>query len=709
MVIKNILLKLFLFAIITLLIIKKGYTQSEKESNKIIDSLTLVIKHKPQTLKAASAYISLSEILYLSNADTIKPLCDSALAITNIYLDSEISGEREEALRLRAQALNNLGYVYDNFGNKAKALEFYLEGLKIREKINDKRGMGESFNNIGAIYKSQRNVEKALEFYEKSLSIREENGDKKGVATVLNNLAVLFDENNNEKKALEIYLSSLKLYEELGDKTGISNIEYNLGVIYYNLGDNYKARDYYLKSLQKREEIDDKKGIAIALLSIGTIELDKNQLKQAKKYGETSLEIAKKLGFPETISASANLLYKIYCAENNWKEALKMLELYTEMQEVLFSEEQIQTALRAELNYEFEKKEQASLLEQEKKDALALEELKKQKIQRNGFIAGFALMMALAGVSFRNFRNKRKAHQLIAHQKEIVEEKNNSIIASINYAKRIQEALLKEVAHISELIPHHFILFKPKDIVSGDFYWSCIKKVKSPGVVIDSKQANKSQEEASEKSYLYLAAVDCTGHGVPGAFMSMLGIAFLNEISAREELLTPGEMLDLLREKVIKELSQEGQNASSFGVKDGMDMSLIRIELNNFNNLSEAVSIEFAGANNPIYIINKISNELKEIKGDKQPIGFYHNQQKFANHSISLTKDESIYIFTDGYADQFGGEKGKKFKYNRLKELLVSIQQRNMQEQKLILEDTIETWKGNLEQVDDICMIGIKR
>jgi ligand-binding sensor domain-containing protein len=256
---------------------------------------------------------------------------------------------------------------------------------------------------------------------------------------------------------------------------------------------------------------------------------------------------------------------------------------------------------------------------------------------------------------------------------KVVEEKNKDILDSIHYAKRIQEALLKEEGHTSKHLPEHFVLFMPKDIVSGDFYW------------------------AMEKGkHWYVAAVDCTGHGVPGAFMSMLGMSFLNDILSGNQLLSPSEILDQLCNKVVKELRQTGESGGS---KDGMDISLIRIDL-------ITRELQWAGANNALNIIQ--NGQLYEIKADKQPIGYYPEQKPFTNHVIQLQANECVYIFTDGYADQFGGPKGKKFKYKQLEDLIFANHNLPAEEQKMLLKKTFIDWKGNLEQIDDVCVIGIK-
>lgn len=271
----------------------------------------------------------------------------------------------------------------------------------------------------------------------------------------------------------------------------------------------------------------------------------------------------------------------------------------------------------------------------------------------------------------------------INQQKEEIESKNKDITDSINYAKRIQDSILPGESKLKAHYPDSFILFKPKDIVSGDFYWF-------------------SEIVNGEKKKIIYAAADCTGHGVPGAFMSMIGNSLLNQIVNEKGIDSPALILDQLRKGIIKALNQTNSGES----KDGMDIALCSIERLDNNEFQ----IEYSGANNPLWILNQESEQfLLETKADKQPIGIYQAEQKpFTNHSFILPKASSIYIFTDGYADQFGGPKGKKFKYLQLKELLISLKNSSMDDQKNILNQTFEHWKGAEEQVDDICVIGIR-
>jgi sigma-B regulation protein RsbU (phosphoserine phosphatase) len=297
----------------------------------------------------------------------------------------------------------------------------------------------------------------------------------------------------------------------------------------------------------------------------------------------------------------------------------------------------------------------------------------KQK-HRNFFFITFGLIALVSVITFSRFRVKKKAAKELEQKNRIIEEKNKDIVDSINYAKRIQEALLPEANDFKKAFSDSFVLLKPKDIVSGDFYWI-------------SDQGNK----------IFLAAADCTGHGVPGAFMSMIGNAFLNEIIKEKNIHDTNEILDELRRMIIAALKQDHGNS-----RDGMDIALVSILTKEGKQ-----TLHFSGANNPVWHFRK--GAFTEFKADKQPIGINAVENKpFTVQTLELLPGDSIYLFSDGYADQFGGKDGKKFRYKPLRELLERSQEKSMSEQKQLLISTIESWKGDLEQVDDILVMGIK-
>ena len=278
-----------------------------------------------------------------------------------------------------------------------------------------------------------------------------------------------------------------------------------------------------------------------------------------------------------------------------------------------------------------------------------------------------------AELAKQNTRLEQFNHEL-AEQKELIELKNKDITDSINYAKRIQQALLPHTKQIEENLKESFILFKPRDIVSGDFYWF-----------------TKTQ------THIIIALADCTGHGVPGALMSMIGLNLLNQIVNDQKVNTPAKVLTLLDEKIYSSLNKNSQTEHS---SDGMDISLCAI------NLSDN-TMQFAGANRPILIHR--DGKLIEHKPNKFPIGgLYTNDKQFTDVDIQLKENDIIYFFTDGFVDQFGGEKGKKLKYSAFKEILQEVANYKLEKQNQLINDKFEFWKGDLEQLDDVCVMGIK-
>ena len=278
------------------------------------------------------------------------------------------------------------------------------------------------------------------------------------------------------------------------------------------------------------------------------------------------------------------------------------------------------------------------------------------------------IIVALLFFVYKNYNEKNKANIIITEQKNIVESKQKEILDSISYARKIQSALLANKEFMDENIKDNFVFYKPKDIVSGDFYWA-------------TQHHNK----------FYLAVCDSTGHGVPGAFMSLLNIGFLNEAIKEKNIEQPNEILNHVRHRLIESISNNGQ--------DGMDAILVC-----FDKINKTIT--YAAANNQPFIVR--GNELLVLPKDKMPVGKGENTKSFTLHTIDLKENDTLYLYTDGYADQFGGEKGKKFKSKQLQDLLVSIANQPMEIQKQKLNDSFKNWKGLLEQVDDVCIVGIK-
>jgi PAS domain S-box-containing protein len=294
-------------------------------------------------------------------------------------------------------------------------------------------------------------------------------------------------------------------------------------------------------------------------------------------------------------------------------------------------------------------------------------------------VAPFAGRPAIV-IYARDIRERIRLENEINKQREMIEEKNKDITSSIEYSKRIQRSVFIEPGKLKELAPESFIFFKPRDIVSGDFYW--FTKVETSG----------------SNNVLAVAAVDCTGHGVPGAFMSIIGHSLLNQTVENPDVRTAAEALNYINREIKKTLNQK---ADETPIRDGMDMALCIIDF-------DSRKLNFAGANNPAYIVR--GQALIELKANKQPITASSDSVSypFLDQSFDLEPGDTIYLFTDGYADQFGGPRGKKFMYKRFKETLTGFQENSMEEQKSLLYYAFEAWRGELEQVDDVLVIGIR-
>jgi tetratricopeptide (TPR) repeat protein len=600
-----------------------------------------------------------------------------------------------------AAALHNIGLVYKNQGDIPKALEYCSKSLKIREAIKDQQGIASSLNNIAIIYEDQGDASKALEYYNKSLEIKKAIDDKDGIATSYNNIGSFYKHQNDFKKALEYQTKGLKIREERGDKEGVANSLNNIGALYNSMKDVPKALEYTTKSLKIYQEIGDKDGISTSLVNLGSLYFKQQNYSKALNFTIKGMELSKEIGFPESIKIAAERLNAIYKITGNYKAALDNYELYIVMRDSITNQENKKASIKSQFKYEYDKKAAADSVKVAEEKKIVAVQLKQEKTQRFALYGGLALVLVFAGFMFNRFRVTQKQkniielkeketqqqNEIITIQKHLVEEKHKEITDSINYAERIQRSFLATEKQLNENLSNYFVLFKPKDVVSGDFYWS-------------AKLSNGN---------FALATADSTGHGVPGAIMSLLNVTSLEK--AIEHYTNPADILNHTRQTIIERLKKDG---SEEGGKDGMDCSLLVFDFTNKQLL-------IAAANNPVWIIrSNPSNEgarqlaggdveLIEIKPDKMPVGKNDKQdQSFTTHTVELQKGDTIYTLTDGFPDQFGGDKGKKFMSKKLKELLLANVHLPIAQQKELLDSTFKNWVGNLEQVDDVTVIGIK-
>ena len=601
-----------------------------------------------------------------------------------------------------ARHLTNIGSVYLAQADYPKALDYYFKALKMIEELKDKNGISTILINIGGVFLAQSDYPKALDYYFKALKLDEELGDKQGTAILLGNMGLIYYQQASEakteqeisgkaalfKKALDYYFKALKIEEELKDKDITASFLCNVGVVYYDQANEEKSRKkfvtadslfhkalyYDLKTLKLMEELGSKNGIAACSGNVGTVYTSLGKYKEAEEYLQRALKLSTEINSLSIIKDEHQYLSELYQQMHQQDKALYHYKKYIQAKDSIFNEDNTRKTVRSEMNFEFEKKQAIEKAEQEKQNVITQQEKQKQKIILT-LVSCFLLIVAIfASFMFNRWRITQK-------QKLIIEKQKEKIVDSITYAQLIQQSILLEESEIRKILPECFIYFQPKDIVSGDFYWCS---------VINDK--------------IILAAVDCTGHGVPGAFMSMIGNTLLNQIVNEKQITTPSEILRLLNLEVIESLHQHKDGALS---KDGMAIALCSIDYKNS-------TLEYAGAQNPLYIVT--DNDITVVNADGYGIGSneLRNKKKnsstadYTNHIISIKKDMSIFLFSDGYTDQFGGEKRKKFGTKKFRELLLNNQQLSMQKQKELIIKAHQDWKGSTTQIDDILVIGIK-
>jgi serine phosphatase RsbU (regulator of sigma subunit) len=470
---------------------------------------------------------------------------------------------------------------------------------------------------------------------------------------------------------------SLEMKLAIGDSLSASTTMNNLAMYYRDIGETEKALDYFSRGLRIKKTVNDYTGIAIAYQNLGELYIKQNKFNIGIDYYKQSLEQAILSRSKQLMSFSYLLLAKTYYDHGDYKIAYDNCMLYANIKDSVFNENTAKNLDEIESKYENEKK--AILIASLEKEKIAQNE--KQNLIVISSVLGFLAMLVIILIVFKNYRQKKKDHSIISEQKNILFEKNREITDSITYAKRLQDAILPPSSLIDEKLPNSFIVFQPKDVVSGDFYWM-----------------------ESINDLTIFAVADCTGHGVPGAMVSVVCSNALNRAVKEFKLIEPAKVLDKVRELVI-ETFRTGTKTGEVNIediKDGMDISLCVLN-------TKTYELEYSGANNPLWILRKGNIEIEEIKADKQPIGVYLSDKKpFTNHKVKLNTGDSIYLFSDGFADQFGGEKGKKLKYKPFKNILISIRDKSLNEQHDHLIKAFDNWKGEMEQIDDVCIMSVK-
>ena len=568
---------------------------------------------------------------------------DSAMVYFQESLD--LSLLRNDSLYL-SKTYNNLGVLSFNIDDYEKGLEYFSQSANIEMLIGETSAAISSFINIGAIYIMLEDFDNAETYLSQALELAMELDDPAVLAHAHINYGTLKKKQEDVIMAKQHFFNAVDIFKDEGDWLGVSEVYGNLAVLYEDLGDAemaMKYNDFSLKYLLKlNNPLPDEMS---------------DSYMRAANFFELKGEYRKSLEY-----------YKL---SKTWSDSAQILLNQTFMLE---TQEKYNTERTERENELLASKNRVADLELQKRQ----DELTTSRIIIWSSILGLGLLMVIVFTLYNRNKIKQQANNKLTQAYAIINEKNEDITSSIQYASKIQEALLPTKENRS-LFKDSFVILMPRDIVSGDFYWY-----------------SKVDDE------LIFAAVDCTGHGVPGAFMSMIGNTFLHQIVNEKKVTTPSEILNELREKVINALITEGDGKMR---KDGMDMSICTLN-------QKTNKVQFAGANNPAYICQ--SGEMRILKGDKMPVGYTHGEStSFQNQEMQLSEGDAIYLFSDGYADQFGGDpkikaSGKKMKYKPFRNLLHKNHTLAMSEQKELLLDIFHNWKGDFEQVDDVLVIGVR-
>lgn len=597
-----------------------------------------------------------------------------------------------DSLKMQKQiglAYRRIGDDYYELANYNKAVEFIFREIKIEEALGEKQLLSGAYLNLGNVYRVMEDYAHAEMYYLKSFDIKSEIKDSMGIANCYNNLGLIYRKKNDYKKALVIYHKSLTIYENLKNTKGIIRSYTNIGVAYKYLKNYSNAMIYFKQAFNLARKNNKQSYLANLYNNIAQLHIIQNQPNNAIPLLDSSVVISTRENSIEDLYTAHEYLSKAYNLTKNFEKAYKNHVLYKHLHDSIYNDENSKAISDLRTQFEVEKKEieVKAVSEAEQKKLKDLAEVQKTK----GIIIIVAVAFLLCvtvvflWILFKRFSITNRQKEIIEKQKEILSEKQGEIIDSITYAKRLQLAILPSLSRLKKYLPNSFVLYKPKDIVAGDFYWL-------------------HHITEGNKEIVFVAAADSTGHGVPGAMVSVVCSNALNRAVKEFGMLNTGEILDKTRELVLETFSKSGDE-----IKDGMDISLCKLVFD--KDEKQTVSGQWSGANNSLWYAHLLSNnvyDMKSIKADKQSIGFVEDFKPYQTHHLDLKKGEVIYLLTDGFADQFGGDKGKKFKSKPLSDLLLSCAHLNTDEQEKVISTAFETWKGNLDQVDDVTIIAIR-
>lgn len=681
-------------------------TDGDQEKSKVYLEIADTLKNLKAHSNALGFYEQSLEIE--QNQGNRENVADILKNIGDVYLDSGLYNSSienyEKSLDLKedlgdkggvSDALSNIGNVYETTYDLNRAIDYYEKSAEVKDNIDDKDGLSDIMDNIGNIYYRQQYLEKSIDSYKKSAELNEQLNKQENLGSNYNKLGNAYFKMGNYDEAGKYYEKSLEVKEETGNRKDLSMTYNNMGNLNYNQSKYKKAISYYEKSLNLKEDVDYAYGKAVSMFNLGNTYRQMNVYPKAIEQFEASKEVCMENNFEELLAKNMKVLSELYFEVNATKKAdeYKALLAISDYADVDTEDPVIESMVAGEMG-ESEKvikfltdevlrqKEMVELQarERERENKLSSQRLriknlqiKRQRILMFSLAIVIALILVALFLFYRQIIQKKRANRTLTEKNTVISKQQKLITDNIKSASVIQKAALPPDEFVNNEIPDYFVLNMPKDIVSGDFYW------------MDKREHR-----------VFLAVADCTGHGVQGAVVSMLGIALLNEIVNKSYSKNPGEILDQLSIKIKQSLHQSGDIDE---IREGMDIVLLKID-------KKTNRFEFAGANNPVYIVR--NEEVIEHKGDRNPIGYYSKGTLFETRKLDLQKGDSLYMFSDGYIDQLGGELLKKFLPKRFRSLLIEIENKPMAERKEILKNRFNDWRGEYQQVDDIIVMGIK-
>lgn len=651
---------------------------------------------------------STDSLLYILNNDLVKDdssryelLREIISGTTDVrsklqYCDQAI--KLAEKMNSPARAYVLKGTCYLDYGDLAPALECFIKAANYYNKNGDDKSLARVYTRMAEAYNKQGNPSNEKYYLRNAIEIYEKEQDSIKLAVTLTNLGYANYSIGQYDSALILYTGTADIYKNLDLQLEYAYCLGNTGLVYSKLSDFDKAENFLLRAIEMLTDLGDERAVTEYTIEYAGILQHKGEIKNAIACATKSFNSAVKTGSKEYERDAAHTLARLYEISDMFDSAYHYQSLFINANDSIKNYETIQQM--ADMRTEFE----VAKMQTE------VETLEKNKLFQSIVIVGMAIILLLAlGIILLYYSSLKRSRKLTAalderrvllekqsaelkdknekiiraneELKELYEVTNSQkeeIISSINYAQRIQQAILPPEAYITELIHENFILYKPVEIVSGDFYWI--------------KQINQ---------YIILVSADCTGHGVPGAFMSMLGISYLNEIVQRKSITQANQVLNELRKEIKHSLRQTGKKEES---RDGIDMALCVIDTNKS-------IMQYSGAYNPLYIISNIEGKpvLREFKADMMPVGVHFSGDKsFTNHEIQLEIGDTLYLSTDGLIDQIGGSNNTRFGNKNFKKLLLEIYSQPLFEQKEILEQTLNDWMGEHPQRDDILVIGAR-